>query len=102
MMTTTIVLADEQNVMRESLKVYLEQVPGFLVVGEAADGLEALDMVEQLQPDVLITDVRMPGLDGIEVTRRVSGTLQDTRTLVLSMFGTEWYVPEALRNGEYG
>ena len=102
MMTTTIVLADDQNVMRESLKVYLEQVPGFLVVGEAADGLEALDMVEQLQPDVLITDVRMPGLDGIEVTRRVSATSQDTHTLVLSTYGTESYVLEALRNGTYG
>ena len=101
-MATTIVLADDHNIVRDGLRIYLEQVTDFSVVGEAADGLAAVDLVEKLQPDVLIVDVRMPGLNGIEVTRRVSARSPRTRTLVLSMYDSEAYVLEALRNGAYG
>lgn len=94
-----IVLAEDHQVLREGLRVLLEAQPDFEVVGETGDGLEALALVERLSPDVLVVDVGMPSLDGVEVTRRVGKTHPGTRTVVLSMYSSEALVLNALRGG---
>ncbi len=99
---TTIILADDHRILRQGVKALLEAEPGFRVVGEAADGLEAAQLVERLQPDVLLLDLAMPGLGGLEVTRQVSQRSPRTRVLILSMHDNEAYVVEALRNGAAG
>lgn len=98
-MTTTIFLADDHHVVRQGLRALLEGEPGLSIVGEAADGLEAANMVERLKPDVLVVDLMMPGLNGLEVTRQVSKRSPQTRVLLLSMHANEGYVLEALRHG---
>lgn len=102
MKKTTIVLADDHPIVRDGLRGLLETEPGFNVVAETADGLKAVDLVERLKPDVLIVDVVMPGLDGLEVTRQVSHRSPQTRVIVLSMHADEVYVLRALRNGAVG
>jgi len=99
---TTIVLADDHEIVRQGLKNLLETDPNFQVVGETGDGLETLKLIERLQPDVLIVDVMMPGLNGLEVTRQVSQRTPQTRVVVLSMRANEAYVLEALKNGAAG
>jgi DNA-binding NarL/FixJ family response regulator len=99
---TTIVLADDHEIVRHGLKNLLETDPNFKVVAETSDGLETLQLIERLQPDVLIVDVMMPGLNGLEVTRQVSRRSPQTRVIVLSMRANEAYVLEALRNGAAG
>ena len=99
---TTIVLADDHHVVRQGLRALLEAEADFSVVGEAADGLEVAGLVERLEPDVLIVDVMMPGLGGLEVTRQVRQRCPKTRVVVLSMYASEAYVVEALRNGAGG
>lgn len=96
---TTIVLADDHQVVRLGLHALLTAEPDFAVVGEATDGLEAQRLVEQLKPDVLIADLMMPGMNGLEVTRRVARYTPQTRVIILSMHADEAYVLEALRNG---
>ena len=96
---TTIVLADDQPIVRQGLRALLEDEPDYQVIGEAEDGLAAVDMAERLKPDVLVVDVMMPGLNGLEVTRRVRQRSPQTRVIVLSMHSNEPYVLEALRNG---
>jgi DNA-binding NarL/FixJ family response regulator len=96
---TTIVLADDHHLVREGLRVLLETEPGFEVVGEAADGLSAVQMVERLHPDVVIADLMMPDLNGLEVARHVSQYASGTHIIILSMHANEAYVLEALRNG---
>lgn len=96
---TTIVLADDHHVVRQGLRTLLNAEPGLSVVGEAADGLEVTGLVERLEPDVLIVDVMMPGLGGLEVTRQVRQRCPKTRVVVLSMYASKAYVVEALRNG---
>ena len=98
----TIVLADDHTVVRQGLRMLLEAVPDFSVLGEASDGLEALQLVEKFQPDVLIVDVRMPGITGLEVARQISQRMPQTRVIVLSMHVNEAYVLEALRSGAVG
>jgi len=100
--TTRIVLADDQNVVREAIKCLLELEPDFDVVGEAADGLSVVPLVDRLKPEVLIVDVAMPGLYGIEITRQVRDRSPKTAVIVLSRYVNEWYVTEALRNGASG
>ncbi len=95
-------LADDHPIVREGLRGLLETEPGFRVIGEAADGREALELVEQLKPDVLIIDIVMPGLNGLEVAWQVSQRLPETRIIVLSMYADEVYVLRALRNGASG
>ena len=95
-------LADDHNVVRQGLRALLEAEPDFSVVGEAADGLEVDDLVGRLQPNVLVLDIRMPGMGGLEVTRQVSRHSPETRVLILSMYSNEAYVMEALRNGAAG
>ena len=98
-MNVTLLLADDHHVVRQGLRALLEAEPDFRVVGEASDGLEVPDLVERLQPRVLIVDLMMPGLNGLEVTRQVSKRSPQTRVLILSMHSNEAYVLEALRNG---
>ena len=99
MAATTIVLADDHHVVRQGLRALIEAQPDLAVVGEAADGLEVPGLVERLAPDVLVVDIVLPGLGGLEVTRRVRHRAPRTRVVVLSMYATEAYVIEALRHG---
>lgn len=101
-MAHTIVLADDHPVVRKGLRAVLDVEPDCQVIGEAADGLEALELVERLKPSVLIVDVMMPGLNGLEVTRRVGARSPHTRVIVLSIYADEAHVLEALRHGAAG
>lgn len=102
MSTTTIVLADDHQIVREGLRSLLEAEADFSVIGEAADGRDAVERVERLKPSVLILDLVMPSLSGLEVTRQVRQRVPQTRIIVLSMHDNEAYVLEALRNGASG
>ena len=101
-MTTTIVLADDHPVVRQGVRAILAVEPAFQVVGETGDGLEAVRLTEKLQPNVLIVDMMMPGLTGLEVVRRVTQSTPQTHAVILSMYTNEAYVLEALRNGAVG
>ncbi|HEV1993511.1 MAG TPA: response regulator transcription factor [Candidatus Acidoferrum sp.] len=98
----TIVLADDHAVVREGLRLLLESDPEFAVVGEAADGLEAIELVKRRKPKVLIVDLMMPGLDGLETTRRVLRLKLKTRVVILTMYGDEAYLLDALGSGAAG
>lgn len=102
MRLTTIVLADDHHVVRQGLRALLEAEPGFSVVAEAADGLEAVNLVERLKPNVLVLDLMMPCLGGLEVAWEVRRRSPQTLVVVLSMHANEAYVLEALRNGAAG
>jgi two-component system, NarL family, response regulator NreC len=95
----TIVLADDHQVVRLGMRTLLEAEEDFSVIGEAAGGLEADRLVEQLKPDILIVDLMMPGINGLEVTRHVAQRVPGTRIIMLSMHANESYVLEALRHG---
>jgi DNA-binding NarL/FixJ family response regulator len=96
---TTILLADDHHLVRQGLRTLLEAEPDFHIVGEAGDGLEAIRLVEQHRPEVLVLDLIMPGLNGLEVARRVRRRSPQTRIVVLSMYYNEAYVLEALEAG---
>lgn len=96
---TTIVLADDHALIRAGLRAVLDGEPDCSVIGETADGREAVALVARLQPDVLIVDLMLPGLGGLEVIRQVSEHVPQTRIVVLSMHANESYVLAALRNG---
>ena len=97
--TPTIVLADDHHVVRNGLRLLLENKLHAQIVGEAANGPDTVAMVEALQPDLLIVDVMMPGMNGLDVTRHVRQTVPKTRVVVLSMYGDEAHVRDALRAG---
>ena len=99
-----VVLVDDHVLLRRSLAQVIGSADGLLVVGEAGDGVEAVEVVLATAPDVVIMDVRMPRLDGIEATRRICATpsLQGTKVLVLSMFELDEYVFQALQAGASG
>jgi DNA-binding NarL/FixJ family response regulator len=101
-MMPNILLADDHNIVRQGLRALLQSEPHFRLVGEASDGIEAVRLAEKLKPDVLITDVMMPGLNGLEVTRQVAKMLPQTRVIILSMYTNDAYVLEALKNGALG
>jgi len=102
MSRTTIVLADDHPVVRQGLRALLEAEPDFAIVGEVADGLEVADLVERVKAHVLVLDLMLPGLSGLEVTRQVRQRSSQTRVIILSMYANEAYVLEALRNGAAG
>lgn len=97
-----IILADDHHIVRQGLRTVLGSSEDFAIVGETGDGLEVLGLVERLRPHVLVVDLMMPGLSGLEVIRQVHQRYPDTRILVLSMHASEAYVLEALRNGATG
>jgi DNA-binding NarL/FixJ family response regulator len=94
-----IVLADDHQVVLEGFKVLLGGEPDFRVVGEATDGLGVGPLVEKLRPQVLVVDLMMPGLGGLEVVRQIHQKHAEVRIAVLSMHANEAYVVEALKNG---
>ncbi len=96
---TTIVLVDDHQVVRDGLRALLQAERDFEVIGEEGDGSRAVGLVERLKPDVLVLDLAMPGLSGLEVARQVSTRAPATRIIVLSMHASEAHVIHALKNG---
>jgi DNA-binding NarL/FixJ family response regulator len=102
-MTIRVLLADDQQLVRGGFRMILRAEPDIDVVGEAADGAEAVAFARELDPDVVLMDVRMPNVDGIEATRRIIDGREDgPRVLVLTTFDLDEYVYEALRAGASG
>ena len=97
-----VLLADDQELVRSGFRLILDLTEGIEVVGEAADGREAVRLAKELQPDVVLMDVRMPELDGIEATRRLRQAGAEARVLVLTTFDLDEYVYEAVRAGASG
>jgi DNA-binding NarL/FixJ family response regulator len=104
-MTITVLIADDQTLVRTGLRAIIESEPGMTVVGEAADGAAAVEAARRLRPDVVLMDIRMPGLDGVAATKALVGgrnATTVTRVLILTTFLVDDYVAEALRAGASG
>jgi DNA-binding NarL/FixJ family response regulator len=99
---TTVLIVDDQPLQRMGFKMLLDGTPGMTVVGEASAGAEAVRLVEQTRPDVVLMDVRMPGMDGIEATRRITAAGARTHVLILTTFDLDEYVYAGLRAGASG
>ncbi len=97
-----VLIADDQAVVRGGLQLILEGQDDIEVVGQAANGAEALELVRNLQPDVVLMDIRMPVLDGIEATRQLAAAGADTHVLVLTTYGLDEFVYDALKAGAAG
>jgi two-component system, NarL family, response regulator NreC len=97
-----ILLADDHAVVRQGFKMILDAQPDMEIVGEAGNGREAVELIEKLKPDVVVMDVAMPELNGIEATRRVAGSVPHARVVALSMHKDSVYVREVLRAGARG
>ena len=97
-----VILADDHTLVRAGIRALLEKLPGVQVVGEADDGREVLKLVATHQPDVVLIDIAMPGLNGLEATARLSKEFPDVRVIILSMHHNEEYVWRALKAGALG
>lgn len=100
----SVVVVDDQALVRAGFRVLVDSSSDLEVLGEAADGMEAVRVVHQLRPDVVLMDIRMPGMDGIEATRQIVGAPEGdgTRVLILTTFDLDQYVYDALRAGASG
>ncbi|MGM0697963.1 MAG: response regulator transcription factor [Actinomycetota bacterium] len=101
-MTISVILIDDEPLVRAGLAAIIDSDPGLEVVGEGDDGAEALDLVTRLDPDVVVMDVHMPHLDGLEATRLLMSRQEPPRVLILTTFDSDDYVFEALRVGADG
>ncbi|MBZ4321018.1 response regulator [Streptomyces huiliensis] len=101
-MTVRVLLVDDQPLVRSGLRVLMADHPGLEVVGEAATGLEAVRLTTELRPDVVVMDIRMPGMDGIEATRLITSGPTPARVLILTTFDEDEHVYGALRAGASG
>ncbi|MFI0483610.1 response regulator [Actinomadura sp. 9N215] len=101
-MELRVLVADDQALVRGSFRVLLDTAPGLRTVGEAGTGAEAVELADRERPDVVLMDVRMPEMDGIEATRRICADLPGVRVLILTTFDLDAYVYSALRAGASG
>ena len=101
-MTIRVGIADDQALVRSGFRLILDARPDLEVVGEAEDGDEAVALVEEQRPDVLLLDIRMPKVDGIEATRKIAALGSSTRILILTTFDLDEYVHQAIRAGASG
>jgi DNA-binding NarL/FixJ family response regulator len=97
-----IILVDDHQILREGVKNLLEEEVDLKVIGEAADGAEGIELAARLRPDILISDLMMKGLTGIDVTREVRKRSPETKTIILSMYDDAGYVERALEEGACG
>lgn len=97
-----VVIVDDHAIVREGLRALLESVSGIEVVGEAGSGDSAVSLVERTRPDVVLMDVAMPGLGGIEATRRICARIPNSRVIMLTMYGEDEFLFSALRAGARG
>lgn len=102
MSTLRIMLADDHTLVREGVRSLLSKLPGMEIVGEAEDGTEAVALCHREQPDVVLMDIAMPGLNGIEATRRITDDSPRTKVILLSMYANEEYMRQALSMGAAG
>jgi DNA-binding NarL/FixJ family response regulator len=102
--STRILLVDDQPLLRTGFRMILSAEPDFAVVGEAGDGASAVEIARRLKPDVVLMDIRMPGMDGIQATRALAGpgVAEPMKVLILTTFGLDEYVVESLRAGASG
>jgi two-component system, NarL family, response regulator NreC len=98
----TIVLVDDHKILRDGIARLLEDEPDFKVVGEGANGAEGIEAARTLQPDIVVSDLMMDGLTGIDVTREVKKVAPKTRTIILSMYNDSGYVTRAVKEGACG
>jgi DNA-binding NarL/FixJ family response regulator len=101
-MSVRVLIADDQTIVRAGFRALLELTDDLVVVAEAADGDDAVAGARRTRPDVVLMDIRMPGLDGLAATRQITASLPDVRVLVLTTFAADEYVFEALRAGASG
>lgn len=103
-MTLRILLVDDEQLVRAGFRLILASEPDFEVVGEAGDGAEAVELTRELDPDVVLMDIQMPGMDGLEATRQIAALCRQetSRVLILTTFEIDEYVYEALRAGASG
>jgi DNA-binding NarL/FixJ family response regulator len=99
MKQTRVLLADDHTLIRAGLRLVVDQEPEFTVVGEAADGRQAVALAQSLKPDMVVMDIGMPGLNGIEACRQIRESLPETQVVMLSMHSDEGYVLRALKAG---
>ena len=97
-----VLIVDDQRLMRDGLRILIELEPDLDVVGEAGDGLEAISAYRDLTPDIVLMDVRMPNLNGVEATRRIKADWDDANILILTTFDDDEYIFEGLRAGASG
>lgn len=102
LMDTTVLLADDHAILREGLRMVLDAQPGLTVVGEAEDGRQALEMVEELHPDVVVMDIAMPTMNGAEATRQIKRRFPDVRVLILTMHENQQYLAQIINAGAIG
>lgn len=101
-LTIKVIIADDHEIFRDGLQLMLRKEPGINIIGDACNGKQLVELVERHKPDVILTDIIMPEMDGIEATKKISAAYPDIGIIALSMFNQEWLVMDMLEAGAIG